>query len=344
MSRLTTSNNTTENNIVSKAFTSSTVDQVQLSFTWTIENITKLLNQKKSSKVIRSPNFFSDYDEDTQWYLEFYPRGKDDHKDYVCLILTLDCTNQSEVLATYKLAVVAANGQPSMQHCFREEARFSEGDARGKDNLIGRSQILEKNKNFLVNDSLTFECEIAATRVVHVTRNPTANKNPLESTQANLAQELSVFAGDVRFSDIIFYVRGREFPAHKVVLAARSPIFLAMFEERSEGKNEPTKTPHPPRFEMKDIEPDVFQQALKYIYAGQVDNLEVMAAPLLAIADKYALGHLKAICEDSLIKSLNSANVGSIYMLADVHSAENLKAEALKLMQQTGGLLIGPKH
>ena len=315
-----------------RAWTRSTVNQVQVCFTWTIENISKLLNQKKSIKVIRSPNFFSDSDEDTQWYLELFPRGKEDNKDFISLLLTLDCSDQSEVVATYKFSIVA-NQQTTLQHSFVEEARFTEGDCRGKENLVSRSNILDKAKNLVVNDALKIECEITASKVEHTSN--CAKKSALEAIQqANLSEELSLFVSDIRFSDVVFYIRGREFPAHKIILAARSPVFLAMFEEAQEHVGKHTKSQ---RIEIKEIEPETFLQTLKYIYTGRVDNIDSMAAPLLAAADKYALKQLKNICEESLIRNMNSANVGSIYMLADVHSAEDLKKEALKIMQQNGG-------
>ena len=305
-------------------------------FTWSIENAVGLLNHKKMLKVVRSPNFFSDADEDTQWYLELYPRGREDNKDYVSLFLTLDCTTQSEVSAAYKLSVVNASGADT--HVFKEDVRFCEGDVHGKENIVWRSAILDKTKCLCTqNNTLTLKCEISASKVTHVSR----QKRHLPQTNlTHLAEELASFVADARFSDIVFYVRGRQFPAHKVVLAARSPILLSMFEEQQA----PSRNNQ--RIEVKEIEPDVFQQALKYIYTGQVDHLETMAAPLLAIADKYALANLKSICEQSLIHHMNSVNVGSIYMLADVHSAEHLKSEALKLIQQHGGLgtLIGAKH
>ena len=317
-----------------RAWTKSHVDQVKVCFTWTIDNISRLLNQKKSVKVIRSPNFFSNDDEETQWYLEFFPRGKEDNKDFITLFLTLDCSDQSEVIAAYKFSVISANDQITSQYSFTEEARFVEGDSRGKESLITRSNILDKSKSLVMNDSLTVECDITASKVVH-TSQCSKNHSLEASLQANLCEELSLFVGDVRFSDVVFYIRGREFPAHKVILAARSPVFLSMFEE-TPG----TKHVKQHRIEIKDVEPDIFHQVLKFIYTGRADHLDSTAAPVLAVADKYGLKQLKSMCEENLILNMNSTNVGSLYMLADIHSAEFLKKEALKIMQQNGGLLM----
>jgi speckle-type POZ protein len=43
-----------------------------------------------------------------------------------------------------------------------------------------------------------------------------------------LTAQLKELFDDMSFSDVIFKVRGSEFPAHKIVLAARSEAYKAM--------------------------------------------------------------------------------------------------------------------
>ena len=48
------------------------------------------------------------------------------------------------------------------------------------------------------------------------------------------------------------------------------------------------------RVEVKDVEPEVMAELLRFIYTGKTAaNLDTMAADLLAAADKYALERLK---------------------------------------------------
>lgn len=48
------------------------------------------------------------------------------------------------------------------------------------------------------------------------------------------------------------------------------------------------------RVEVKDVEPEVMAELLRFIYTGKTAaNLDNMAADLLAAADKYALERLK---------------------------------------------------
>ena len=67
----------------------------------------------------------------------------------------------------------------------------------------------------------------------------------------------------MQFSDVNLNIRGREFPAHKNILAARSEVFAAMFQH-------PTKEKLSNQIEIEDIEPEVFQELLRFIYTGRV--------------------------------------------------------------------------
>ena len=106
------------------------------------------------------------------------------------------------------------------------------------------------------------------------------------------------------------------------------------------------------RVEVKDVEPDVMAELLRFIYTGKTAaNLDNMAADLLAAADKYALERLKVrnlilvlrtmlhnviyvqvMCEEALCNGLTVENVCDVLILADLHSAEQLKAQ-VKLVQ-----------
>ena len=83
------------------------------------------------------------------------------------------------------------------------------------------------------------------------------------------------------------------------------------------------------RVEVPDLDPDVMADMLRFIYTGRAPNLDSMAADLLAAADKYALDRLKVMCEEALCNSLTVENVSEVLILADLHSADQLKAQAI---------------
>ena len=83
------------------------------------------------------------------------------------------------------------------------------------------------------------------------------------------------------------------------------------------------------RVEISDVEPEVFREMLRFIYTGKASNLERMADDLLAAADKYALERLKVMCEEALCTNLSTENSAEVLILADLHSADQLKAQAI---------------
>ncbi|XP_036067229.1 speckle-type POZ protein-like [Oryzias melastigma] len=83
------------------------------------------------------------------------------------------------------------------------------------------------------------------------------------------------------------------------------------------------------RVEINDVEPEVFKEMMCFIYTDKAPNLDKMADDLLAAADKYALERLKVMCEDALCTSLSVENAADILILADLHSADQLKTQAV---------------
>nr|CAB3482450.1 unnamed protein product [Digitaria exilis] len=92
-------------------------------------------------------------------------------------------------------------------------------------------------------------------------------------------------------ADVTFNVRGEIVEAHKVILAARSPVFKALFFGLMSEKREGHVT-------IQDMEPDVFKALLRFVYAGSVhgmgddldgDDYKDMIWHLLAAADRYAV-------------------------------------------------------
>ncbi|MGH0130591.1 UNVERIFIED_CONTAM: hypothetical protein FKN15_005482 [Acipenser sinensis] len=103
--------------------------------------------------------------------------------------------------------------------------------------------------------------------------------NMVKVPECRLADELGGLWENSRFTDCSLCVAGQEFQAHKAILAARSPVFSAMFEhEMEESKKN--------RVEINDVEPEVFKEMMCFIYTGKAPNLDKMADDLLAAADK----------------------------------------------------------
>lgn len=58
---------------------------------------------------------------------------------------------------------------------------------------------------------------------------------------------------------------------------------------------------------------------------GEEENANLLVSTLL----QYALERLKVMCEDALCTSLSVENAAEILILADLHSADQLKTQAV---------------
>ncbi|EFX78353.1 hypothetical protein DAPPUDRAFT_27655, partial [Daphnia pulex] len=103
----------------------------------------------------------------------------------------------------------------------------------------------------------------------------------------------------------------------------RCQVFAAMFKHETKEKlsNE---------IEIKDVEPDVFQQLLRFIYTGRLslETMETMAVALFIAADKYLLDQLKDKCELFLLYKMTPVNCLELLLQADFLNWAKLKEEA----------------
>lgn len=199
--------------------------------------------------------------------------------------------------------------------------RFVQGKDWGFKKFIRRDFLLDEANGLLPDDKLTLYCEVS---VVADSVNIAGQNNTTQFKvpDCKLSEDLSLLFESSKFSDVILSVEGREFFAHKAILAARSPVFAAMFEHEMEEKKQN-------RVEITDMDNEVLNEMLKFIYSGKAPQLEKMADDLLAAADKYDLERLKVMCEEALCSNLAVDTAADVLILADMHSAQQLKAHAI---------------
>ena len=160
-------------------------------------------------------------------------------------------------------------------------------------------------KNLIVDGNLTIFCQVET----YISKRNLAGQtqivgaSQLFSNKEELLEDFVKLFENMELSDVTFNVRDQQFPAHKGILAARSPVFSAMFQHPSKEKMTGV-------VDVPDIEPDVFKELLRYIYTGEVpwNRMDEVAAGLLAAADKYLLEKLKNACEEHLTDRISPAN------------------------------------
>ncbi|KAG8201251.1 hypothetical protein JTE90_019889 [Oedothorax gibbosus] len=119
-------------------------------------------------------------------------------------------------------------------------------------------------------------------------------------------------------TDIVLKCAGEELHVHKCILAARSPVFAAMFRnDMNEAQSNSV--------DITDIDSEILRKVVRYIYSGQIYNFtDAMAEDLLYAADKYQLDLLKEICIENMKWTLSMDNVIDVLVIGELHD-QNLK-------------------
>ncbi|XP_015604177.1 speckle-type POZ protein isoform X1 [Cephus cinctus] len=300
------------------------VKVVKFSYMWTINNFS--FCREEMGEVLKSSTFSAGANDKLKWCLRVNPKGLDEEsKDYLSLYLLLVSCNKSEVRAKFKFSILNAKREETKAMESQRAYRFVQGKDWGFKKFIRRDFLLDEANGLLPDDKLTIFCEVYTfVSVVADSVNISGQSNTIQFKvpECRLPDDLGLLFENQKFSDVTLTVCGREFQAHKAILAARSPVFSAMFEHEMEERKQN-------RVDITDVDHEVLREMLRFIYTGKAANLEKMADDLLAAADKYALERLKVMCEEALCTSLAIENAADILILADLHSADQLKAQAI---------------
>ncbi|KAF8662648.1 hypothetical protein HU200_056250 [Digitaria exilis] len=154
---------------------------------------------------------------------------------------------------------------------------------------------------------------------------------------ADLPECLGSFLEEGIGSDVTIHVEEETFPAHKVVLAMRSPVFKAQLygpmRERREMEHEHHLT-------IDDMQPAIFRALLRFIYTDSLpaiggrdeDDRREMICHLLVAADRYAMERLKTMCQGIICRSLTLHTVAATLALADQHHCDMLKDACMEFI------------
>lgn len=299
------------------------VKVIKFSYMWSINNFS--FCREEMGEVLKSSTFSAGANDKLKWCLRVNPKGLDEEsKDYLSLYLLLVSSNKSEVRAKFKFSILNAKREETKAMESQRAYRFVQGKDWGFKKFIRRDFLLDEANGLLPDDKLTLYCEVS---VVADSVNISGQSNAIhfKVPDCRLSDELGSLFESQRFSDVTLSVAGREFQAHKAILAARSPVFAAMFAHEMEERKHN-------RVEIQDVDHEVLREMLRFIYTGKATNLEKMADDLLAAADKYALERLKVMCEEALCVNLSTENAADVLILADLHSADQLKAQAIEFI------------
>ncbi|KAK6156184.1 hypothetical protein DH2020_010432 [Rehmannia glutinosa] len=254
-----------------------------------------------------------------EWAIYFYPDGKnpEDSSMYVSVFIAL-ASEGTDVRALFELTLLDQSGKGKHKvHSHFDRALESgpytlkyRGSMWGYKRFFRRTSL--ETSDFLKDDYMG------------------------QSLKHLLDSEIGC--------DITFQVGEESFKAHRLILAARSPVFRAQFFGL-------VGNPNSDKVELEDVEPSIFKALLQFVYSDELPNFHeiigststpsaIMMQHLLAAADR-GLDRLKQLCEAKLCEEVSADTVATTLSLAEQHHCPQLKAICLKFAATNlGGIFL----
>lgn len=127
--------------------------------------------------------------------------------------------------------------------------------------------------------------------------------------------------------DVVLHVDGRQFPAHRIVLAGASSYLRAMF---TNGMLESGMKD----IKLQGVEASVMESLLDFAYTGNIDVTVENVQALLSSASMLNLQSLRHVCCGFLQTHLDSSNCLGIRAFADLYSCSDLEETAYRFVRQ----------
>ncbi|CAL5039866.1 unnamed protein product [Urochloa decumbens] len=271
------------------------------------------------------------------WRIEFHPKcsnpnrkyyGAGNNEEWIMFRVRLISNGATGIAASFSCRLVdpSSPGSYCLDHEEIKASVFQENHSLDIF-LIRRSDLEGSRRRYVKDDCILVECAINVL--------PGKPKDPaatLSVPSSDLHRQFGELLRSQKAADITFLVAGEHVPAHRSLLAARSPVFMA---ELFGGMKEMVAAPC---VEVKEMKVEVFRAMLHFVYTDTVPELDrlkedqatAMARRLVEAADRYGLKRLKRICVEKVCTAINVANVAATLALAEQHGCSKLKARCMK--------------
>lgn len=274
------------------------------------------------------------------WAIYFYPDGKsvEDNAGYVSMFIAL-ASEGTDVRALFELTLLDQSGKErhKVHTHFGRALESGPYALKYRGSMWGYKRFFRRNlletSDYLKDDCLSVQCIVGV--VKSHTEGPKIYSIPV--LPSDIGQHFGQLLESGKGTDVNFEVSGEIFAAHKLVLAARSPVFRAQLFG-------PMKDQNTQRIKVEDMEPPVFKALLHFIYWDALPDMaeltgvnskwasSLMSQHLLAASDRYCLDRLRLICEAKLCEDVAINTVATTLALAEQHHCFQLKSVCLKFV------------
>jgi len=323
---LCVSMNDSERGFHTSSLTNVSIGQKSFSHRWGISNFTKIISWA-SGKHLESSTFSIITKKcKIDWEISLYPNGNaEDNVGYLSIFLVNKSykSMKDDVCVEITFSVLDTEGGIALYKQLNPKTLDRTVSNWGCTKFIQTSTL--KDRGLLLHDTIFLVAKVTLVGDdLIVGGNGSSMKDQDEAASlCRLSTDIESMLDTGRFSDCVIACGGQEFPCHKFILSARSPVFDAMFshDTKEQARN---------RVEIKDLDVKVVQDMIDYIYSGQVTELESKAAGLITAAEKYDLEELKQMCVTSLCNSIRDDNVLDMLVLVETYDLPELRKSALE--------------
>ncbi|CAL5005045.1 unnamed protein product [Urochloa decumbens] len=253
------------------------------------------------------------------WRIRCYPQGyrEEDQGEYLSIFLQF-MGESKNVRTIFDVFLMGRDGEPSSSHakrCLHVYPPAEGYTSWGCLQFVKRSDL---ESLYVTNGWATFMCVVIVVR-----------DDPMDVPPSDMGIHIGHLLDCPETSDVSFVINGDSFPAHRAILAARSPVFKAqLFGSMADAKM--------PSIVLDDIAPTTFNAMLRFIYTESLpgdDKLGCSATEkfedLLAVADRYALDRLKLLCARKLWDSVSVDTVATTLICAETYNCPELKTKCI---------------
>uniref|UniRef100_A0A0A9DN02 BTB domain-containing protein n=1 Tax=Arundo donax TaxID=35708 RepID=A0A0A9DN02_ARUDO len=210
----------------------------------------------------------------------------------------------------------------------RDSTRFGTNNVA----CLLRTTLEQPMIGYIRDDRLTIECDVTVIRESQLSGD-SVESSEIEVPPCDIMKHFGKLLKDKVGADVTFIVGGETFEAHKIVLATRSPVFMAEFYGQMRESGTCCVT-------VKDVQPAVFGALLHFIYndslpdMGDLEGNEYheMIWHLLVAADRYAMERMKLLCQSILAQDLDVETVATTLGSADRYNCDKLKAACVQFI------------
>lgn len=148
-----------------------------------------------------------------------------------------------------------------------------------------------------------------------------------EMSKNGFLGEINSFIQDNSTKDFIIKIDDQEFPAHRFILAARSPTLAEILENNPEADE----------LKLVDISVNIFEKILKFLYTDELpkcDDVELNYLHLFAATGQLKIKNLKDYAAKKIIEQINEENVIEILKLSNKYDHEELRYKSFQKIKE----------